>query len=442
MKKLAIAFIILFILMFIFTWLGKYFKIKPNPYEQRFYAHHSFADFLKDHENNVYIFNNLFKKNYGFLIFICTIILAYIAIIYICLIGCCYLIYYLIHFSFIYDKQHPYVIDLRDYVEKTDPTLFDCIKSINKIAKSAAYTRFYKILQLRYLKKKPQVRFLRAAQIFIVSWLLGYSSWFLYVIIDIAINICKIAGEKNFFKKLKILIAKRIHWDYSLSSLNPKELRIYWFDGQWVFNPGGLRPQLKLWSINHSVTPLISITHTGLGYNFNSNDKYTPIFFFTRHPKPWAKGLEIVNSTLKYGSQYLITNQLTATSQVNEIGVPNKILLNCGIDKAEKMFVVHKFALFNCAKQANTVLESEYGIEIINNSPISVILNNCSGKILFTDETKKNAEVIYEEIEKQSQWYQAYQSYFKDQPLDLKQFELIYPDLLKYVPINSINWEE
>lgn len=426
---------------FVFTLLGKFFKIKPNPYEKRFDTRHELIDFLKDHENNIYVWNNLFKKRWGAIVFACTATLAYAAITYICLMGCGYLIYYLVHFFFFYNKQQPYIIDLRDYVDKTDPTLFDCLKSINKIAKSAAFARFYRLLQLIFLKKKPQMQLLKAAQTFVISWLLGYSYWSLCVIIDLAINVCAIAEKKNFFKELKTIVATRIHWTYTLSSLNPKELRIYWFENQWVFNPGNLWPKLKLFSIKHQLSADIHVFHTGLGYDIDSADKFTPIFFFTRHPKPWARGLEIVNSTLKNNSQYLITNQLSTTAQIDEIKLPNKILLNCDITSAKKCFLIHKFASFNCAAQEHTILETEHDIKILNKSPLFNILNNCSGDILFTDKAKKNAEAILEEIEQQSQYYQAYQFYFKEQPLSLKQIDLLYPELLKNIPTDSIDWE-
>jgi LPS sulfotransferase NodH len=75
----------------------------------------------------------------------------------------------------------------------------------------------------------------------------------------------------------------------------------------------------------------------------------------------------------------------------------------------------------------------------LNKSPLFNILNNCSGDILFTDKAKKNAEAIFEEIEQQSQYYQAYQFYFKEQPLSLKQIDLLYPELLKNIPTDSID---
>jgi hypothetical protein len=54
-KYLATAFFFLIFIASISTVLGKYFKVSANPYDQRFTTRHTFMDFLKDHENNIYI---------------------------------------------------------------------------------------------------------------------------------------------------------------------------------------------------------------------------------------------------------------------------------------------------------------------------------------------------------------------------------------------------
>lgn len=390
------------------TILGKYLKIKANPYEMRFNAKYEFLDFLKDHENNCYIFNNLLKNWTGVLILFCTIIIVSHVMLYIWIVGGIFFFSYLMHFIFIYNKQQPYTIDIRDFVEKANPTAFDCFKTVQKIAKSAAFTRFYRLLEYYYIKKKYNIQFMQVMQTITISWLLGYNYWCLCVIVDMALVIYSSFQKKDFYTRLKIFIVHELSWKYMLSSCNPKELRIYWFNNSWVFNPHTLKTPLKLWDIKHQHPNNFYIRHLGFAVK-HENSTAGFVSFFSRNPREDATGFYINNNNPNIGKQYIVTNQLVSHSLLTEATNYSKILKNCDLNNALACKLFYKMTQFNSLTSKHTVVSSDDGETIIYKNAHLIILDNALSGHTFSSSARRQSEKLLIEKNNNSKLYELYQ---------------------------------
>jgi len=421
-KYLATAFFFLIFIASISTVLGKYFKVSANPYDQRFSARHTFVDFLKDHENNIYIWQNLFKKKWGFLLFLCVASITYAAMSYIWLAGSFYCSYYLIHFFFFYEGDQPYVIDLRDYVSKAEPTLIDCFKSINKIAKAAAFFKFYKLTEYFYIKKRPKFNPIEALQTTLISMLLGYNYWCLCIILDLSLVILETACGENLYIKIKLIITDYVHFKYSLHSNDSKGLRIYNFNGQWIFNPPK-QLQLQLFNVTNAHSRGYFIEHTALT-QFNHADKLQNAFIFTKNPTPHAESILIKSNSPCIKQQHLVTNGFFQTSQMTKILGRPAVLKNCCLQNAQELENLYRLGVLHNLQSTHTTLEVNNQIQCIPKSKLDLIINNEIPGYNFSDQSRSFAEALLTLKAKETDLLNKIYDQILNKPIDIKTMPL------------------
>lgn len=384
----------------------------------RFSAKYEFMDFLRDHENNIYIYNNLLKKKEGLLILFFTIFCMSNILPYLWIMGGIYFFGYFIHFTFIYQKQQPYTIDIQNFVERTNPTVLDCIKIVQKIAKSAAFTKFYKLLEFYYAKKKSNIKITKILQTIIISLFLGYNYWCLCVILDIALTIYILSQKKNFYIRLKIFIVYELSQKYGLSSYNPKELRIYWFNSGWVFNPKYVKTPIKLWDVQHYHPGKFYVKHIGIAPE-DPESTLLPTFFLTKKISNNAEWLSIKNTNPNINKQFIVINQLVKSNNLADATNYSKILKNCGLDNEFNRKLLYKIAKIHSLKSTHTVLNLGDHEELIQKNINLIIIDNDLSGHTFSDNMRWQHEQLLVEKNNNIEFYKFCQN-LDTEPLDIK----------------------
>lgn len=426
MKYFLLAFLWLFLTTLICTAIGKFKKMETIPYEQRFKVNTKLTDFFKDHKNNIYIWKTLTRNKYNLLILCCTILISYAAIAYIWFAGAAYYIYYLMHFHLVYDKKQPYVIDVREYTAKADPAFFDCLKTIHKISKSAAFFRFYKTVEFFYIKKNP-LNLSSLAQTVLITALLGYNYWCLCVVIDIAITICNNIHEAHLFFCVKDLISNRLLRKYGLSADFIKKSRIYWFDGRWHLNPPKLLP-FKVYTAVTQTADGWHTKHTAFAH-VEEGDSLANSFIFTKKLVFGGEGIKLYNFNTKIKQQFLQTNGLCDKRQLIELTMKTPTLENCRIDSEDASADVYTLAIIHTLYGNKTFIEQNGQIEILNENKGLLILNNKLSQYKFSDNTRRVFDYFFEEQQKNKIVFDAIYAQLSSQQVNFNDYKEYWPTL-------------